>query len=328
MSVKRSPTRLIARLDVKGPNLIKGIQFDGHRVVGVPEQFAEVYYREGIDEIIFQDTVASLYQRNSLYDIISRTAERVFIPITVAGGLRSVEDMRKCLRSGADKVAINTAAVTNPDILKEAVDIFGSQCIVASLEVYRYESGRCEIWTDYGRQETGIDAFEWAEKVVKLGVGEIMLTSINREGTGRGFDTDLIRKMSDAVNVPVIAIGGAGNAEDVVTAIKEGHADAVGVASILHYKYAKPIGNLNMQFNEKRLRMGQHIDSGNAEFISWGYGGQNTIPVKPVTIGEIKNCMSNAGVNVRKIDLPEGSIATELSKSKSQFLKKLPPINK
>lgn len=291
--------RLIARLDVKGPNLIKGIQFDGHRVLGTPDYFAWVYYSEGIDELIFQDTVASLYQRNSLLDIISQTAAEVFIPMTVAGGLRSIEDIRQCLKAGADKVAINTAIVGNPNFLKEAVVTFGSQCIVASLEVYRYPDGRCEIWTDYGRQETGVDAFEWAERVVKLGVGEIMLTSINKEGTGRGFDLDLIRRISDMVPVPVIAIGGAGNKTDFVKAVQEGHADAVAAASVFHYNNLKPVNQLNMSFNEKRLRMGDHIDSGNIEFLNFGYGGYKAIPVIPTSISEVKECLHQNGIQTR-----------------------------
>lgn len=297
----RSSVRLIARLDVKGPNLIKGIQFDGHRVLGAPDYFAEVYYREGIDELIFQDTVASLYRRNSLHDIIQKTAERVFIPITVAGGLRTIEDVRNCLKAGADKVAINTAAIDNPEFLKEAAGTFGSQCIVASLEVYRYSTGRCGVWADYGRQETGIDAFEWAERVVELGVGEIMLTSINKEGTGRGFDLDLISRISSKVPVPVIAVGGACNKFDLIRAVNEGHADAVAAASIFHYKYAKPVDKINMSFNEKRLRMGEHIDSGNIDFLNFGYGNLKAIPVTPTSIPEAKELMIKSGIPTRPI---------------------------
>jgi len=298
---KKAPVRLIARLDVKGPNLIKGIQFDGHRVLGVPEYFAEIYYREGIDELIFQDTVASLYQRNGLHDIIQKTAEHAFIPITVAGGIRTIEDIRLCLKAGADKVAINTAAIPNPDFLRQAAEEFGSQCIVASLEVYRYADGRCEIWTDYGRQETGVNAFIWAKRVVELGVGEIMLTSINREGMGHGFDVDLIAQVASNVSVPVIAVGGAGNAQDLVRAYQEGKADAVAAASIFHYHYAKPINQLNMSFNEQRLRMGEQIDSGNIDFLKMGYGGNYAVPVRPVSIPEAKQAMRDGGISVREL---------------------------
>jgi len=298
----QTPVRLIARLDVKGPNLIKGIQFDGNRVLGTPEYFAEIYYREGIDELIFQDSVASLYRRNSLHEIIRKTAEKVFIPMTVAGGLRSIEDIRQCLNAGADKVAINTAAIDRPDFLKEAAETFGSQCIVASLEVYRDRNGKCEIWTDYGRQVTNVEAFEWAERVVELGAGEIMLTSINQEGTGKGYDVDLISAIARRAAVPVIAVGGAKNTEDLVKAVKEGHADAVAAASIFHYRYSRPVDSLHMSFNEDRLRMGDQIDSGNIDFLKWGYGGLSTIRVTPTSIPEAKRFMLESDIPVRSIN--------------------------
>jgi imidazole glycerol-phosphate synthase subunit HisF len=299
----KSSVRVIARLDVKGPNVIKGIQFDGNRVLGTPEYFAGTYYRDGIDELIFQDTVASLYRRNSLHDIVKKTAERVFIPMTVAGGIRTIEDIRQCLNAGADKVAINTYAIERPEFLKEAVSTFGSQCIVASLEVYRYShQNRCEIWTDYGRQETGIEAFEWLDRVMEFGVGEVMLTSINREGTGRGYDIDLISEMSKRASIPIIAAGGAGSSQDLVRAAVEGCADAVAAASIFHYKYCKTEkGRINMSFNEKRLRMGDQIDSGNIEFLNFGYGGFSTIPVHPTTISEAKKRMGEHGIYVRSV---------------------------
>ncbi len=301
MKPQRGPTRLIARLDVKGPNLIKGIQFDGHRVLGSPEYFARLYNDEGIDELIFQDTVASLYCRNSLTEIIRRTAEEVFIPITVAGGLRTIDDIGEALKAGADKVAINTAAVHRPDFLREAVQTFGSQCIVASLEVYRYESGRCEIWTDYGREETGVDAFDWAKRVVDLGVGEIMLTSINREGMGKGYDIDLTRKISQSVPIPVIAVGGAGKIEHLAEVASNGCADAVAAASVFHYNYWKKVDSLNMSFNEARLRMGDQIDSGNIDFLKEGYGGYRELTVKPVAIPEAKKFMNERGIPTRTL---------------------------
>jgi cyclase len=295
----RNNVRVIARLDVKGPNLIKGIQFDGNRVLGTSEYFAEVYYGEGIDELIFQDTVASLYRRNSLHDIIRKTAEKVFIPLTVAGGLQTVDDIRQCLNSGADKVAINTAAIERPEFLKEAVDTFGSQCIMASLETFRYAHGRCEVWTDYGRQETGIEAFDWLDKVMEIGVGEVMLTSINREGTGKGFDFELIAEVARRASIPVIAVGGAGNREDMTKAAIEGHADAVAAASIFHYQYRQQVDRVTMQLDEKRLRMGEHIDSGNIEFLNFGYGGFSTIPVTPTSIPAVKEHMAKAGIPIR-----------------------------
>ena len=176
---------------------------------------------------------------------------------------------------------------------------FGSQCIVASLEVYRRPDGACEIWTDYGRQQTGIDAFGWAQRVVELGVGEIMLTSINREGTGRGYDLELIHGVAEKVPVPVIAVGGAGNKKHMLDAIRLGKADAVAAASIFHYKHAKPVSQLNMSFNERRLRMGDHIDSGNIQFLNFGYGGYQSIPVTPTSLSEVKAFIAENGIPMR-----------------------------
>ncbi|NMC62377.1 MAG: imidazole glycerol phosphate synthase subunit HisF [SAR324 cluster bacterium] len=296
-----STVRLIARLDIKGPNLIKGIQFDGYRVLGSPDFFANMYYQEGIDELIYQDAVASLYQRNSLLSFVKQTARQIFVPLTVAGGIRSIDNVSELLRAGADKVAINTAAVQNPNLLKEASRIFGSQCIVASIEAYRYRNGKYEIWTDYGRQETGLDAFYWAQKVVDLGVGEILLTSINKEGTGRGFDIELTQRIAEMVPVPVISAGGAGDLKDIIHVIKQGQADAVAVASMLHYYYSRPIQRLTMQFNERRLRMGEEVDSGNIDFLNFGYGGYKAIPVVPHSITEMKQAMIEAGIPTRTI---------------------------
>jgi cyclase len=295
----KNATRVIARLDIKGPNLIKGIQLDGHRVLGTPEYFADLYYREGADELIFQDTVASLYQRNSLLETIKNTASKVFIPITVAGGIRTIEDIRQILRAGADKVAINTAAVQNPSFLREAVQAFGAQCIVASIETYRSSYGKYEVWTDYGRQPTGIDALDWTKQVVDLGVGEILLTSINQEGTGRGFDMELTRKITELAPVPVIAAGGAGKKEHLSEVIHEAKADAVAVASVFHYHYARSVRSINMSFSERRLRMGDNIDSGNIDFINFGYGGYNAIPVTACAIPDMKSFLVSQGIVTR-----------------------------
>jgi cyclase len=294
-----STVRVIPRLDIKGPNLIKGIQFDGHRVLGTAEQFADYYYRAGADELIYQDTVASLYRRSSLLDIVSRTAARIFIPLTVAGGIRSVADVRSMLRAGADKVAINTAAVENPDLLRQAAGAFGSQCVVGSIEAFRRPHGRYEVWVDYGREPTGLDAYDWAKRVVDLGVGEILLTSINRDGMGTGFDLELVAQISDAVPVPVIACGGAGRASHFVAAVTDGHADAVAAASVFHYQHAVPVDRPFMSYEDARLRMGAHIDSGNIDFLNHGYGGQRAIPVTPASIAEVKQAMVEADIPVR-----------------------------
>lgn len=291
--------RVIARLDIKGPNLIKGIQFDGHRVLGTAEQFARLYYKEGVDELIYQDAVASLYRRNSLLDIIRRTSEDIFIPLTVAGGIRSIENIREILRAGADKVAINTAATENPNLLKEAAKVFGSQCIVSSIEAFRTDSGKYQVWVDYGREVTSLDAIEWARQVVDLGVGEILLTSINKEGMGSGYDLELIHKISSMVHVPVIVCGGAGCKEDFSRAVLEGKADAVAAASIFHYSYATPVDKPFMSFADARLRMGEHIDSGNVDFLNFGHGGQRAINVSQALIRDVKQDMASKGISVR-----------------------------
>lgn len=230
-----SNLRIIPRLDIKGPNLIKGIRLEGLRVIGDPQEYAIKYYEAGADELVYMDIVASLYGRNNISDIISRAAENVFIPITVGGGIRSVEDARHILRSGADKVAINTAAVARPELISEVAHRFGSQAMVLSIEAKQVAVGRWEVYTDNGRERTGLDVLEWVQQGVGLGAGEILLTSVDREGTRKGFDLDLIRQVSQAVSVPVIASGGMGSTDDFVAAAREGLADAVAMADVLHY---------------------------------------------------------------------------------------------
>lgn len=231
-----SNIRLISRLDIKSPNLIKGIHLEGLRKIGDPQAFAQGYYAAGADEIIYMDIVASLYNRNSLSELVRRTAEQVFVPITVGGGLRSLDDVEDALRSGADKVAINTAAAMRPDLIGEVAKRFGSQCMVLSIEAKRTGPGRWEAYTDNGREHTGREVVEWAKQAVERGAGEILLTSVDQEGTRRGFDIELTRAVSDAVSVPVIASGGMGAIEHLVDVVKSGHADAVAMADVLHYK--------------------------------------------------------------------------------------------
>lgn len=227
--------RVIARLDIKGPNLVKGIHLEGLRVLGKPEEFARRYFEEGADELLYMDIVASLYNRNSLHDIIQKTAREIFIPLTVGGGIRTIDDIRSVLRAGADKVALNTAAIKNPEIIREASRIFGSSTIVVSIEAKQKSDGAYEAYTDNGRERTGVDACEWARRVVELGAGEVMVTSIDREGTGKGFDIELTRRVADSISVPVVAGGGAGKKDHVREVVQEGHADAVSIASLLHY---------------------------------------------------------------------------------------------
>ena len=228
--------RLIARLDIKGPNLIKGVQLEGLRVMGDPEEFATRYYHQGADELIYMDVVASLYGRNNLTEIVRHSAQNIFIPLTVGGGVRSTDDVNALLRAGADKVAINTAAIKRPGLIQEVARRFGSQCMVLSIEAKKVSEGKWEAYTDNGREPSGLDVVEWAMRGCELGAGEIMLTSVDQEGTRRGFDCDLVRSVATAVPIPVIASGGMGTTEHMVEVFKAGCADAVAMADILHYK--------------------------------------------------------------------------------------------
>ena len=228
--------RLIARLDIKGPNLIKGIHLEGLRVVGDPQEFARRYYEAGADELVYMDIVASLYGRNSLEDIIKRAAQDIFIPMTVGGGIRSADDVKSILRAGADKVAISTAAVRRPELITEVSRRFGSQCMVLSIEAKRIAPGKWEVYTDNGRERTGLDALAWAKRGCELGAGEIMLTSVDQEGTRKGFDVELVRAIATEVPIPVIASGGMGSTDHLTQVVAEGRADAVAMADVLHYK--------------------------------------------------------------------------------------------
>jgi cyclase len=231
--------RLISRLDIKGPNVIKGIQLEGLRVMGDPQELARRYYEQGADELLYVDVVASLYGRNSLGDIIQRAARDVFVPLTVTGGIRSVDDVRNILRAGADKIGINTAATKRPELIREVSRKFGTQCMVLSIEAKFIAPGRWEAYTDNGREKTGLDVVEWAKRGVELGAGEILLTSVDREGTREGFDIDLVKAVSAVVSVPIIASGGMGKPVDCLRVVIDGGADAVAMADILHYKRAE-----------------------------------------------------------------------------------------
>ena len=227
-------TRLIARLDVKGPNLIKGVHLEGLRVIGDPQEYARRYYEQGADELLYVDIVASLYGRSKLTEIVRRAAHDLFVPMTVAGGIRSIDDVTDLLRAGADKVAINTAAVHRPELIREVSRRFGSQCMVLSIEAKQHGSGKWEVYTDCGRERSGVDAIEWAQRAVDLGAGEILVTSIDREGTRKGFDIELTRALASAVTVPVIASGGYGQPAHLSEVVGAG-ADAVAIADSLHY---------------------------------------------------------------------------------------------
>jgi cyclase len=231
-----STIRLIAILDIKGENLIKGIHLEGLRVLGKPNSFALDYYEQGIDELIFMDCVASLYGRNQLNSIITEAASNIFVPITVGGGIRSVDDVANILRSGADKVAVNTAAIKNPKLITDITQKYGKQCLVLSIEAKEVGKNQWEAYTDNGREKTGLNVLDWAVKATQLGAGEILITSIDKEGTKKGFDINLISAVTSRVSVPVIASGGMGKPSDLVDVVKQGNADAIAMASVLHYK--------------------------------------------------------------------------------------------
>jgi cyclase len=227
--------RVIPCLDVADGRVVKGTRFVDLVDAGDPPELAERYAREGADELVFLDITAAPERRGTLLDIVERTARRAFIPLTVGGGVRSVAEMRDVLRAGADKVSLNTAAVAEPALVRRCASRFGSQAVVVAIDATR-SAERWEVVVKGGREPTGLDALVWAERVVGLGAGELLVTSIDRDGTGSGFDTDLLRAIADRVSVPVIASGGAAGPDDFVAAVRDGHADAVLAASIFHYR--------------------------------------------------------------------------------------------
>ncbi|MBI4299587.1 MAG: imidazole glycerol phosphate synthase subunit HisF [Chloroflexi bacterium] len=233
--------RIIPCLDVKAGRVVKGVKFRDHRDAGDPVELAAFYDREGADELVFYDITASSDQRSIMIDVVERTAEQVFIPLTVGGGLRSVEDMNRMLKAGADKVSINTAAVLNPQLIRQGAEQFGSQCIVLGMDAKRVPGSEPQRWVvhthtgDAGGRSAGLDAIEWAARAVELGVGEIVVNSIDADGTLAGYDLELLCAISTAVSVPVVASGGAGTLEHLYEAVATGKADAVLAASIFHY---------------------------------------------------------------------------------------------
>jgi len=284
--------RIIPKLEIKGPNLVKGIHLEGLRVLGKPENFARYYYESGADELIYMDVVASLYNRNSLHEIIERTAKEIFIPLVVGGGLRTIEDIRAVLRVGADKVALNTAAIKNPGIIKEAANRFGSSTIIVSIEVIKQSDGTYLVYTDNGREYTGLDVRKWAIKAAEFGAGEILLTSVDREGAGIGYDIELTKMVSDAVSIPVITCGGAGKVEDIKKVILDGNADAVCVASMLHYGLIK-----------KQVFEGEsYIEEGNIEYLK---SGNNFSKIETADISEIKSYLTMNGIGCRYTEKKE-----------------------
>ena len=280
--------RIIPRLDIKGPNLVKGIHLEGLRVLGKPEAFAKYYYEHGADELIYQDVVASLYDRNSLHDIISRTAREIVIPLTVGGGLRTLDDIKSILRAGADKVSLNTAAVRNPSLIKEAAKKFGSSTIVVAIEAIKQPNGQYFAFIDNGREETGLEVVEWASRAEELGAGEIMITSVDREGTGEGFDIDLIKKITAAVRLPVIAHGGAADLSNMKSAVTEGDATALAIASVFHYAAMKELPESE-----------RAVEEGNLSFKN---SGKIFSIIEPTTIGLVKTYLAAEGIPCRPLN--------------------------
>lgn len=278
--------RIIPRLDIKGPNLVKGIHLEGLRVLGQPERFARYYYEQGADELLYMDIVASLYQRNSLPDVVKRTSREIFIPLTVGGGLRSLDDIRDVLRGGADKVSLNTAAIRQPELIIEAARRFGSSTILVSIEAKKMPDGEYEAYVDNGRERTGVEVFGWARRVAELGAGEIMITSIDQEGTGKGFDLELTRRVAQMVPIPVIACGGAGNVNHICEVVTDGMADAVSVASLLHYNFIK---------QQVSFAGNGPIAEGNGRAL----GTPSSSNIRDVSLLELKRSLTEYGISCR-----------------------------
>lgn len=277
--------RIIPRLDIKGPNLVKGINFEGLRVLGKPEDFARHYYEQGADELIYQDVVASLYGRNSLKDIISRTAKEIFIPLTVGGGIRTLDDISNVLRAGADKVSINTAAHKDSELITKASKIFGKSTIVVAIEAIRQSDGTYEAFTDNGRNRTGRDVVSWIIEIEKLGAGEIILTSVDKEGTGEGLDLNLIQQVSSLINIPLVVHGGIGKSEHLLDINKKLNIRGVAIASLFHYEYIK-----------KNRGIKGFESEGNIEFLR---SNRLFNRVNPISLQDLKNTLLLNNINCR-----------------------------
>jgi len=280
-------TRIIPRLDIKGPNLVKGIHLEGLRVLGKPELFAQYYYENGADELIYQDVVASLYERNSLKEIIEKTARNIFIPLTVGGGIRTLEDIKNILRFGADKVSINTAALKRPEFISEAANKFGSSTIAVAIEAIKHSENLYFAFMDNGREFTGIEVYSWAKKIETLGAGEIIITSVDQEGTRKGFDIELISNIASIVNIPIIVHGGLGKYDDTLL-LKNLNIGAICASSVFHYDIVS-----------KNIFKAIDFEEGNYDFLmskSFEKCENN------FSINELKDFMSKNNFNIRCMD--------------------------
>tara|TARA_B100001057_G_scaffold428096_1_gene453300 strand:+ start:21962 stop:22792 length:831 start_codon:yes stop_codon:yes gene_type:complete len=245
--------RIISRLDIKEENLVKGIQLEGLRILGDPLYFSKKYYDESIDELIYQDCIASLYGNNNLHTFISKISKQIFIPLTVGGGIRNIDDIKKALYSGADKVAVNTAVIKNINFLKEATEIFGSSTISISIEAVKLEDNEYYCFTESGRNNSGIKVIDWCKRVQDNGAGEIILTMVNKEGTGEGFDLDFLKSVLKISKIPVIAHGGCGKKMDVLNLLDQTNVDGVSISSMFHYFYHQKYKEYNKLKNVKSI---------------------------------------------------------------------------
>ena len=254
MTLPNKKPRVIARLEIKGPNLIKGIQLEGLRVLGDPSKFADNYYAQGVDELIYSDVVASLYGRNSLHDVVRETAKQIFVPLTVGGGVRSTEDVNSLLAVGADKVSVNTAAVKDPDLITRIANTFGSQCCVVEIQAKKISNHEWTVLVDNGREPTGMNVLDWTSQAIERGAGEILLTSIDRDGTRSGVDLELIAAVSEVATVPVIASGGVGKPDDAVQALVNTNLHSIAIADMFHYQRAT-ISDVKSQLSDAGLEI-------------------------------------------------------------------------
>lgn len=274
--------RLIARLDVKNNALVKGIHLEGLRALGSPRQFAELYYNQGIDEIVYMDVVASLYGRNGLLDLVKETAKNIFVPLTVGGGIRTLDDVGRLLDSGADKVCINTAAVKNPELISDIANKYGASTLVVAIEAIMV-GNKYEAFIDNGREQTGLDVVEWAQQIENLGAGELLLTSVDQEGTGKGFDFELISQIQRVVKIPMIIHGGAGGFEDIAEAYQKYDVDAVCVASLFHYNSIQHFSNPD-------------DIQGNTSFLKSEKG---RLATRGVAVNELKDALKQKNITIR-----------------------------
>lgn len=274
--------RIIARIDIKNNYLVKGIHLEGLRILGYPELFSKKYFDEGVDEIIFQDVVASLYKRNQLSNFTSNISKDVFVPIIVGGGIRNMQDIEEALINGADRVSINTGAIKDKKFLKDAVKNYGSSTISIAIETLNYD-GNYKVFTESGRSETDIDTFEWIKEVEGLGVGEIILSSINNEGTGKGYDLNLCEKASNKISIPLLAHGGAKNFHDVYKLFTNTNVDGAIIASAFHFNYYKDL------YNKKKIEQ-----IGSTNFLNYSERKNFSMNVK-----ELKKYLVSKKVSIR-----------------------------